>query len=38
MKEKIISQLQYEDADPNPEYLIKSISEQGYSLDTALAD
>ena len=38
MKEKIISQLQYEDADPNPEYLIKSIAEQGYSLETALAD
>jgi hypothetical protein len=25
-------------ANPNPEYLIKSISEQGYSLETALAD
>lgn len=31
---KIIS----EDASPNPEYLIKSIAEQGYSLETALAD
>jgi len=27
-----------EPADPNPEYLIKSIAEQGYSLETALAD
>lgn len=26
------------DANPNPEYLIKSIAEQGYSLETALAD
>lgn len=26
------------DAQPNPEYLIKSISEQGYSLETALSD
>jgi hypothetical protein len=26
------------DAQPNPEFLIKSISEQGYSLETALAD
>ena len=25
-------------ADPNPEYLIKSIAEQGYSLETSLAD
>jgi hypothetical protein len=29
---------EYEDAVPNPEYLIKSIAEQGYSLETALAD
>lgn len=28
----------YEDATPHPEYLIKSIAEQGYSLETALAD
>jgi hypothetical protein len=28
----------FEEADPNPEYLIKSISEQGYSLETSLAD
>lgn len=28
----------YELANPNPEFLIKSISEQGYSLETALAD
>jgi len=27
-----------EDVTPNPEYLIKSISEQGYSLETAIAD
>jgi len=27
-----------ESAEPNPEYLIKSIAEQGYSLETALAD
>ncbi|TNF03368.1 MAG: ATP-binding protein [Deltaproteobacteria bacterium] len=26
------------DASPNPEYLIKSIAEQGYSMETALAD
>ena len=25
-------------ANPNPEFLIKSISEQGYSLETALSD
>ena len=25
-------------AQPNPEFLIKSISEQGYSLETALSD
>jgi hypothetical protein len=30
--------LNYEDATPNPEFLIKSIAEQGYSLQTALAD
>lgn len=28
----------FEDATPNPEYLIKSIAEQGYSLETSLAD
>jgi len=28
----------FEDANPNPEFLIKSIAEQGYSLETALAD
>jgi hypothetical protein len=28
----------YELANPNPEYLIKSIAEQGYTLETALAD
>jgi hypothetical protein len=30
--------LKYEEANPNPEFLIKSIAEQGYSLETALAD
>ncbi len=30
--------IEYEDVTPNPEYLIKSIAEQGYSLETALAD
>jgi hypothetical protein len=29
---------EYINANPNPEYLIKSIAEQGYSLETALAD
>lgn len=29
---------QYKEANPNPEFLIKSIAEQGYSLETALAD
>lgn len=28
----------FENATPNPEFLIKSIAEQGYSLETALAD
>jgi hypothetical protein len=32
--EKIIS----ENADPNPEHLLKSIAEQGYSLESSLAD
>ena len=27
-----------EDASPNPEFLIKSLAEQGYSLETSLAD
>lgn len=30
--------LKTEDATPSPEYLIKSIAEQGYSLETSLAD
>jgi hypothetical protein len=30
--------IQTEVADPNPEYLIKSIAEQGYSLESSLAD
>lgn len=33
-----MSQPLYEDALPDPEFLIKSIAEQGYSLETALAD
>ena len=32
------SNLRTESAEPNPEFLIKSIAEQGYSLETALAD
>lgn len=28
----------FEDVNPDPEYLIKSIAEQGYTLETALAD
>ena len=30
--------MEYEEAMPNPEHLIKSIAEQGYTLETALAD
>jgi hypothetical protein len=30
--------MQEETCDPNPEYLIKSIAEQGYSLETSVAD
>lgn len=30
--------IKWEEASPNPEFLIKSIAEQGYSLETALAD
>lgn len=30
--------MSYLEAKPNPEFLIKSIAEQGYSLETALAD
>jgi len=30
--------MKFEDVTPNPEYLIKSIAEQGYSLESALAD
>ena len=33
-----MSKIIYEDATPNPEFLIKSIAEQGYSLETSLAD
>jgi hypothetical protein len=35
---KIENQILSEDAFPNPEFLIKSIAEQGYSLETSLAD
>jgi hypothetical protein len=40
MKEIIKAEIQqsFLEASPNPEYLIKSIAEQGYSLETALAD
>ena len=30
--------MKYEDVTPNPEFLIKSISEQGYSFEAAIAD
>jgi hypothetical protein len=33
-----VTDRKYESAIPNPSYLIKSISEQGYSLETSLAD
>jgi hypothetical protein len=33
-----MTQYHYYDAPPRPEYLITSIAEQGYSLETALAD
>jgi hypothetical protein len=33
-----LNKINYESATPNPSYLIKSISEQGYSLETSLAD
>lgn len=33
-----VSMLLLEDATPNPEFLLKSIAEQGYSLQAALAD
>ena len=36
MKEN--KEIKSEVADPNPEYLIKSIAEQGYSLESSLAD
>jgi hypothetical protein len=38
MKKQIGIEIDFEEANPNPEYLIKSIAEQGYSLETALAD
>lgn len=33
-----MEEAKFEDALPDPEFLIKSIAEQGYSLETALAD
>jgi hypothetical protein len=30
--------MNYEEAEPNPEHLIRSIAEQGYSLESSLAD
>ena len=33
-----VKEILTEDAEPNPEYLIKSIAEQGYSLESSLAD
>lgn len=38
MKETSQLTFQFEESIPNPEFLIKSISEQGYSLESALAD
>lgn len=35
---KIREKIKFLEASPNPEYLIKSIAEQGYSLETSLAD
>lgn len=36
--EKSIPEINFENAIPSPEYLIKSIAEQGYSLETSLGD
>ena len=30
--------MEYEEAEPNPEHLIRSIAEQGYSLESSIAD
>jgi hypothetical protein len=38
MLDEIDTEIAFEDANPNPEYLITSIAEQGYSMETALAD
>jgi hypothetical protein len=38
MTEPDHKQIDFEDSIPNPEYLVKSISEQGYTLESALAD
>lgn len=29
-----MNKVKFEDASPNPEYIIKSIAEQGYSLES----
>lgn len=34
----VVDKILDEQADPNPEFLIKSIAEQGYSFESALAD
>ena len=33
-----MNKVKFEDASPNPEYIIKSIAEQGYSLESQLTD
>lgn len=38
MRETDHKLIEFEDSIPNPEYLVKSISEQGYTLESALAD
>ncbi|RYE51940.1 MAG: ATP-binding protein, partial [Sphingobacteriales bacterium] len=34
----VLNEHDWEESIPDPEYLIKSIAEQGYSLETSLAD
>lgn len=38
MMENVLNIIKDEDAVPDPEYLIKSIAEQGYTLETSLSD
>ncbi len=38
MENQPAGEILFEDAVPSPEYLIKSIAEQGYSLETSLSD